>query len=121
MHRLNAIDDDEIAKLRTDFNTAMMAARDIFGPFAFRKRDPRDSSRRLPINKALFETVSVNLAADQERSKRLIARRDDVNAQMNDLMNDPEFRASITLGTGGEARVRRRFGAVDRMFDRIAR
>src|SRR5262245_6575322 len=60
MRQLNQLGPIAIEQLRAEFDLSMMAANEIFGPHAFRKRDPQRGSRRLPINKALFEAVSVN-------------------------------------------------------------
>jgi len=121
MRRLSIIDESSIADLRSGFDIAMIAAHDIFGPFAFRKRDASDPARRLPINKALFETVAVNLATGRHRTGVLVARRDEVDRRVAELLRDPGFDAAITQSTGTPKRVRHRFTAIDDIFDQVAK
>src|SRR5436190_10165974 len=58
---MNKMSDQELEKLERRFTRAMVAAFDIFGVDAFRKRYSRGAAR-YPINKALFESWSVNLS-----------------------------------------------------------
>src|SRR5262249_11153870 len=46
MRQLNQLRLTAVVGLRAEFRRAMMAAHQIFGPHAFRKRDPRGGSRR---------------------------------------------------------------------------
>lgn len=98
----------------------MEAAHAVFGPYAFRKRY-RENDRRFPINKALFEAVTVNLARrSDEELDLLTARCDMVQTGLVDLLaDDPEFERSISQGTGDIGKVRRRFGSVKNLFDGV--
>lgn len=117
MERLNHLPPVEIDRIDQDFNTAMGAAHDIFGVHAFRKRDPRRPERRFPINKALFEAVSVNLATlSQSQLQHLMARQDEVTERFFGLMLNPDFQAAISQGTGDIAKVKRRFGRIEQLF-----
>ncbi len=87
---------------------------------AFRKR-LHEREKRKPINKALFEAVSVNLAALSEpKLQRLVSRKLDVRAALIELSHDREFEASISQGTADIGKVRRRFRAVEQLFAEIA-
>lgn len=112
----NKLSSDEQLRIRNTFERAMYMSFEIFGEHAFRKRF-HGVSRRLPINKALYEAVAVNLArrSDHEVSG-LIKRKARVNSRLMDLMDDPEFFDSISVTTGDPRRVRLRFAAIDRLF-----
>jgi hypothetical protein len=116
MKRLHGMTEQERNHLETRFVRAMVLAKQIFGDDAFRKRY-RLSDARKPINKALFESWSVGLDAlsDAERT-RLIERREKLRERFIGLMNNPEFDASVSQGTGDTNKVRRRFGEVARII-----
>lgn len=100
---------DERNEIRVAFRAAMKAARGIFYNDAFRKRYAKGQRRR-PLNKALFDAWSVNLAklSDGERAG-LVQRRERVIAKQMQLMNkDDEFFQSISSSTGDPNRVRTR-------------
>jgi hypothetical protein len=120
MRHLNQLRSTAVVGLRAEFDLAMTAARKIFGPHAFRKRDPRSGSRRFPINKALFEAISVNLVADAQRNDRLTERKGRVADGVVRLMADSDFQAAISQGTGDIAKVRRRFGVIHDLFEQVA-
>ncbi|MER6575277.1 DUF262 domain-containing protein [Nonomuraea sp. NPDC001023] len=121
MVKLNGMDTSKLTKLKRDFNRAMDMSKAIFGEYAFRKRIP-GSSRRLPINKAIFEAVSVNLArrSDDDFSL-LLERAAQVEANFIKLMDDAEFERAISQGTGDVAKVRHRFSTIDKMLRWVAR
>lgn len=116
MKRLNGMTDDERNHLEARFIRAMIAARKVFGPDAFRKRyRPRD--QRKPINKALFECWSVGLdALADEQLALLVERREALRARFVGLMNDATFDAAISQGTWDTTKVRCRFEAVERII-----
>lgn len=102
--------------IASDFLAAMDRARRIFGKYAFRKYF--GSNKRVsPINKALFEAISVDLAErSSEEADILIENRDIVLEKMAVLMGDYEFYQSITQGTGAPARVKLRFKNIHQLF-----
>ncbi len=112
MRQIDLLSEQDLAETESNFIKAMKSARAIFGDDAFRKRyHPRHT--RLPINKALFETISVSLArlTDSERevcmtNKLLLKTR------LMEQMADREFEASISQGTGDVRKVRKRFEIV---------
>ena len=121
MRRLNTLPPGQIERLTADFVRAMQAAKAIFGGHAFRKRF-RGRDRRLPINKALFEAISVNLAAmTAEELDALRERRDEVQEQLMELMDDGSFQQAISVATGDVLKVRRRFDAIEKMLIGVAR
>lgn len=120
MKWLNVADDAAIAALEDGFNAAMQAAAEIFGDYAFRKRNPSSRTRRLPINKALFEAVTVNLAILSAADRgRLAERRKLVDDKFVKLMTNAEFQLAISQGTGDPGKVRYRFGAVRATLEEV--
>ncbi|GGS12241.1 MULTISPECIES: DUF262 domain-containing protein [Streptomyces] len=119
MHQVNRLDSAEENRLRTEFLTAMVAAEEIFGHHAFRKYR-RNQQRKSPINKALFETVAVNLASLGDDDREAL-RQTDVLDAFADLMEDVEFERAISVGTGDARKVRKRFDAVKELLENVLR
>ncbi|MFI1073015.1 DUF262 domain-containing protein [Streptomyces puniciscabiei] len=115
MHQVNRLDSAEEDRLRSEFITAMIAAREIFGPHAFRKYR-RNQQRKSPINKALFETVAVNLAGLDDDDRETLRQLDVLDA-FAELMEDVEFERAISVGTGDARKVRKRFDAVKELLE----
>lgn len=121
MNRINSMTDGDRAAIADDFQKAMLAAHDIMGQYAFRKRlSVRD--RRRPVNRALFETWSVHLAmCSQEKLGILVKQKRDVNRRFITLLKaDKDFEASITASTASPPRVRKRFEVIGRLIDEAA-
>lgn len=100
MALIKKLTQEERQLMKQRFVKAMKAASGIFGNDAFRKR--RDANdRRRPINKALFETLSVWLAkcSDQER-ERLVEKKSIVRRLFIELNNDDKFFYALSSGTG---------------------
>ena len=91
----------------------MEVAYAIFGRDAFRKRY-LENGRRMPINKALFESWSVSLAdVGRERQAILMQNANLVRSNFMDALYDGEFEASISSSTGSRNRVLRRFRTIE--------
>ena len=97
---------DELNNIKEAFDKAMKLSKIIFGKWAFRKVYSIEE-RRKPINKALFEVWSVELASfTPEEQKRAKSRKRDIFQEFTKLMNDDEtFVAAITSATGDKGRV----------------
>ncbi len=116
MSQIGTMPESTIEELRQDFTRAMLAARDVFGEYAFRKRN-RESRYRLPINKPLFETESISLAKLSDDELDLLRLRSElVSEKLLDLMDDASFIDSISYATGDVARLRFRFEAMEKML-----
>jgi hypothetical protein len=119
MHRINRLGPDGEQRLSDEFARAMDTARTVFGGHAFRKLR-RGQQRKSPINKALFESVSVNLAAlPPEDGESLAVFSGEVMEGLAHLMEDPDFERSISVGTGDPKRVHRRFNALQGLFSDV--
>ena len=122
MVRVNRMPDRQRQEMQTDFKRAMVAACEIFGEHAFRKRY-KETERRKPVSKALLEAWSVALARRSDRDlKRLVDRKGDVVGRAISLLNnDREFEMAISYSTGVPSRVRKRFRAVDELLGECLR
>lgn len=119
MASLNVLSDRTLSTLEHEFLESMIASHQIFSRYAFRKVYHSREPRR-PVNKALFEAVSVNLAqlAPPQRDILCTFRLDLIESYI-DLMHDPDFNAAISQATGDPAKVRLRFRAVEDCFREV--
>src|ERR1700722_6109755 len=116
MRMVNDLPAEEIERLSNEFAEAMRAGQEIFGKHAFRKRF-RGQEYRSPVNKALFESVSVNLALLPRYELNELIRRSEMTAdRFLNLMESGDFTWAISGGTGDVKKVRRRFGAIKDIF-----
>jgi uncharacterized protein with ParB-like and HNH nuclease domain len=116
---MNKMSEQELEKLERQFKRAMVAAFDIFGVGAFRKRYSRGAAR-YPINKALFESWSVNLSQLSSEQLQLLKERKDVLIEkFIQLMNDREFDTAVSQGTGDINKVHRRFSSIKRLIEEV--
>lgn len=107
---LNAQNKETLEAYRHSFERAMRLASQIFGDQAFRKQR-RNSLRRFPINKGLFETWGVALSRlDAPQAQALVERREPLNEGFIDLLEtDAEFVSAISATTGSMRSVHVRF------------
>ena len=116
MNKMSQIDLDE---LEHDFLKAMSAAIDIFDNEAFRKRSDRNA-RRMPFNKALFESWAVNLSSlSYEQIEILKTKKDILMDEFIKLNGDRSFIDSISEGTGSIGRVKYRFNRIKELIDKV--
>jgi hypothetical protein len=116
MKQVNDLSAEEVGRFSAEFILSMEAATAIFGAYAFRKQFS-GQDRRLPVNKALFEAVSVNLAKMTRAELAMLQEeRDSVQEEFVSLMEDGRFVQTISGGTGDVEKVRRRFGTIENLF-----
>lgn len=113
MAQLKVKTNDELNKIQKAFDEAMKLSKIIFGKWAFRKVFSTNE-RRKPINKALFEVWSVELAnLTEEERKRAVLRKQSIFQEFIKLMNsDDTFAAAITSATGDKGRVNYRYDKI---------
>jgi len=117
MGLIKTLPDEKRIQMKNDFDRAMESAIRIFGNDAFRKRKNIDD-RRGPINKALFEVLSVTLAKlDGVNTEKLLAKGDLFKNRFIELNNDRAFFGSIGGGTGEKTRVAKRFSEIERIIN----
>lgn len=117
MRMVKDMSDDERNIIKGNFNKAMILAYSIFERDAFRKRRNIED-RRKPINKALFEIISVLFAkmSDCERAI-LLEKADQFKNKFIELNNDNSFFNSISSGTGQKENVQKRFFEMKRIIN----
>lgn len=119
MAKIRDLSENEILILKHNFNEAMILANAIFGDDAFRKRF-NEKDKRKPINKALFEVLSVNFAnlTDIQRND-LLKKKTVFKRKLKDLHNavDGKFIRSISQGTAQKDLVRERFTTVEKIIN----
>lgn len=106
---------NEIEKLKNDFKLSMLLAKAIFGNDAFRKRFNLDDSRK-PINKALFEAISVSFSKLSEEERNLLkSKKERFKAKLMALQNnlDKKFLNAISQGTASKENVEQRFKDIE--------
>lgn len=120
MATANNMSAEGLEQIKIDFKKSMKASIDIFGKYAFRKKYEPDE-RRKPINKALFECISVALAklpADQ--IKILTSKKKIVDKGLMWLCGyDNEFYLAISSSTGDILSVNRRHSKINELFNNI--
>ena len=100
---------DRLSRMEAEFKAAMDAAFAIFGENAFRKAS-EDGEMRHPVNRALFETVSVGLAdLGEDERKQIVARKGALTESFTELLQNKAFDAAISQTAGDPDRVRKRF------------
>lgn len=100
------LSDSALDRLTDDFDRAMGNASAVFDNAAFRKY-PTSAKKRGPINRALFESWAVALA-DYEPA-RLVAHKQAIVTATRKRMEDYDYNATISQGTGDHSKVNRRF------------
>jgi hypothetical protein len=114
MKDINRMTVQERQILARQFERAMIAAREVFGREAFRKQSSKKVPRQ-PINKALFESWSVNFSQLSDQQIDIVkARKDVLREKFIELLENPDrkFNEAISLATSDAKKVRLRFEAI---------
>lgn len=114
MGQLKYKTEEDLASIKANFIEAMKLASAIFSKWAFRKVYDK-KARRKPINKALFEIWSVELAklSDKEKSLALTRKRAIFDSFIKLMNQDEFFSSAITSATGDKNRIRYRFSKIE--------
>ena len=119
MKIMNDMSDECLDNLEYDFFKAMSAAINIFDNEAFRKRADKNA-RKMPFNKALFESWSVNLSyLNSNQIELLKTRKDALIGLFIDINADRRFIDSISEGTGSVGRVKYHFNKVKWLINTV--
>ena len=112
--------EEELQKIMSDFEKAMFFSKQIFGDEAFRKVY-YGYNRLPPINKALFDAISVQLAllTDEQRTILLENKKIVKKTLYDELHKEELFFLSVTSSTGDKNRVHFRHKKVKMMIDNI--
>lgn len=114
LFKVNHLTGEELDKIETNFKKAMIAAADIFGEDAFRKLSKK-SKRKQPLNKALFESWSVNISnlTDEEIEVLKNRRQKLIDKFIDYTDKDQEFLKSISQAAN---KVEYRFKTVEKII-----
>ncbi|MHB8848544.1 MAG: GmrSD restriction endonuclease domain-containing protein [Burkholderiales bacterium] len=100
--------------LFNQFDHAMTLAKELFGLHTFRKW-MLNEDYRYPLNKALFESLSVPLA--RVETSKLAGKKKQIQHAFRQLCSEDEFFiSSISTGTGDPKKVRYRFEKIDKII-----
>jgi hypothetical protein len=120
MASINDKTDIELDQITSAFDESMKLNKEIFGKEAFRKVY-RDFDRLPPINKAIFDTLSVQFALLSEHERNILRMKStEMKSEFKSLLyNDDRFFTSVTSSTGDKNRVMYRHDAVKQLIKRI--
>ncbi|BAU52693.1 DUF262 domain-containing protein [Mucilaginibacter gotjawali] len=117
MGELKTLSSDQRTDVKSNFVKSMKLAKEIFSHWAFRKVFNKNE-RLKPINKALFEVWSVELAKLSDEQRKIIKiRRDTIFDNFVKLMNSDEtFVAAVTASTGDKTKVLYRYTTIENLI-----
>jgi len=120
MATINNMLEGDRKKLEDSFVRALNASSDIFGSYAFRKQYKKNAWRN-PINKALFETWTVNISSlNDDQLTELKQKKKKLVDGFIDLMNGSSgFDGAISQGTGNVAKVKLRFYEISKLIQEV--
>jgi hypothetical protein len=112
--------DNELNKIKEDFTESMKLAFDIFGNKAFRKVN-RHTKRLPPINKALFDAISVQFGLLSKHGRDVLRNhKGDFKSGFKELLNKDEyFYTSVTSSTGDKNKVIHRHSSIEDLIKSI--
>jgi len=119
MKLIGALTNQQKIKLKKDYRKALNTAWEIFNNDAFRKRFKSNDPRK-PINKALFDSLSVSFAKlTEEQCKKLIEKKELFRNKFIALHNkeDKKFLRSLTQGTALKINVVQRFSDIGKIIE----
>jgi hypothetical protein len=117
MASINDKTPEELNKIRFDFKEAMTIAHNIFNKEAFRKIY-QSHGKLPPINKALFDAISVQLSLlTKEQKELLTSKKEEFKLYLRSaLFSDEAFFISVTSSTGDKNRVYKRHSTVEQLI-----
>ena len=119
MGELNRMSQEQLENIYQTFDETMKCCYTIFEDDTFRKRYKKED-RKKPISKAVFDSLSVNIAwLNNNQRKLLMENSETFKDGLIALFNDPEFNASISTGTGQKYSVVKRFKLIKQLIDNI--
>lgn len=112
--------EEELASISNAFKASMQLAKTIFGDEAFRK--VRASSKiKPPINKALFDALSTQLALlSEDEATRLKENKAAFKTTLKEeLTNNEVFFSAVTSGTGDKTKVATRHNKIKELINQV--
>lgn len=110
--------EEELEIITNAFKASMLLAKTIFGDEAFRKVRAT-SKNKPPINKALFDALSTQLALlSEDEATRLKANKDVFKAKLKEeLTNNEIFFLAVTSSTGDKTKVATRHNKIRELIN----
>lgn len=119
MGELNKMTSEQRDDIRVSFDKAMKCCYEIFKKDTFRKRYKQED-RRKPISKAVYDTLSVNIAWLSDKEQLMLLKNAEAfKAGMIRLFNNKIFDFSVSTGTGKKYNVEQRFTMVKSLIKEI--
>ncbi|HVW16049.1 MAG TPA: DUF262 domain-containing protein [Mucilaginibacter sp.] len=120
MARIYDLSDAEKNSIKDAFMQSMAFNSELFGVNSFRKIDLY-TSRKKPINKALFDVFSVLFAlANSDTKERILENRENfIRAFIRLLTQDNAFQAAISTSTSDKNRVLYRFEKISELIKNV--
>ncbi|GET38093.1 DUF262 domain-containing protein [Microseira wollei] len=117
LFKANRLSEAELDQIGNNFKKAMIAAFDIFGDDAFRKQSKK-RKKKYPVNKALFESWSVNLSQLTEQELEILKsnRQKLIDIFQKYVDSDKEFLASISQAAN---KVEYRFITIEKIIQEV--
>jgi hypothetical protein len=112
--------EDQLARISNAFIVSMQLAKNIFGDEAFRK--VRHGNRKLPpINKALFDALSTQLALlSEDDATRLKENKEAFKTKLKEeLTNNEVFFLAVTSSTGDKTKVVTRHNTIKELINQV--
>lgn len=118
MAALNQLNEEQLNKIKRDFEEAMVMASEIFGREAFRKIY-HQYDRLPPVNKALFDALSSHFAKLGSYEKKLLVEKYNEfrSSLYNRLEMDGKFFSSVTSSTGDRGKVLYRHRVISKLIN----
>ncbi|MEG4499336.1 DUF262 domain-containing protein [Microcoleus sp. F10-C6] len=115
--KVNSLPEEQLKNIEINFKKSMLAALEIFGKKAFRKIS-QNQKKLHPINKALFESWSVNLSLlSNEHIKLLKERQQKLIERFTYYVdNDEDFQKSISQAAD---KIEYRFTIVEKIIQEV--
>lgn len=116
---MRAIPNDPLVlkTIENNFTSSMSLSTEVFGRHAFRKLT-NTSDKRSPINKSLFEVISVCFAkCSKEQREKIIRDKDKFIECYLNLEGDLKFWLAISQGTASRERVQERHNAFKNLVE----
>jgi hypothetical protein len=117
LFKVNNLHEEQLNMIEKNFKKSMMAAFEIFGTSAFRKKS-HNQKRLYPINKALFECWSVTLSQLKEEQITVLKQQKQnlIEKFIYYVDNDPDFLASISQAA---EKIEYRFRIIEQIINEV--
>jgi len=113
------MNDEERENIANAFDKAMEVSYQIFEKDAFRKRT-NEKDKRNPISKAVFDTISVNIAwLNLDQRQLLLEKKEVFKDQLLNVFGDKKFYDAVTTSTGKKNNVKIRFEKIKSLINEI--